>query len=162
MAAARLFPVRRQRGAGADDRRRCSSDPAELARVRERGYAVHARVHLAADRRAVPASSARRAGPADAPQRCVAATAPRASSLPELRLDHLLRLTDDTGIIQHATFSVPARDSGYCVDDNARALIVALHADRLTRLRGHQAARLDVSRLSSRRADARTAASGTS
>jgi uncharacterized protein YyaL (SSP411 family) len=40
-------------------------------------------------------------------------------------------MTDDTGIIQHATFSVPARESGYCVDDNARALIVALHADRL-------------------------------
>ncbi len=57
--------------------------------------------------------------------------AARASSLPELRLDHLIRLTDDTGIIQHATFSVPARNTGYCVDDNARALIVALHADRL-------------------------------
>ena len=55
---------------------------------------------------------------------------PRASSLPELRLDHLNRLTDYTGIIQHATYSVPARSSGYCVDDNARALIVALHADR--------------------------------
>jgi glycosyltransferase involved in cell wall biosynthesis len=52
------------------------------------------------------------------------------SSLPELRLDHLVRLTDDTGVIQHATFTVPARTSGYCVDDNARALIVALHADR--------------------------------
>jgi hypothetical protein len=38
-------------------------------------------------------------------------------------------LTDDTGIVQHATYSVPARASGYCVDDNARALIVALHAD---------------------------------
>ena len=56
---------------------------------------------------------------------------PRASSLPELRLDHLVRLTDDTGVIQHATFSVPSRASGYCSDDNARALIVALHADRL-------------------------------
>ncbi len=56
----------------------------------------------------------------------------RASSLPELRLDHLLRLTDDTGILQHATFSVPARRSGYCVDDNARALLVALEADRLS------------------------------
>jgi glycosyltransferase involved in cell wall biosynthesis len=56
---------------------------------------------------------------------------PRPSSLPELRLDHLVRMTDDTGIIQHATFSVPARETGYCVDDNARALIVALHADRL-------------------------------
>jgi glycosyltransferase involved in cell wall biosynthesis len=55
----------------------------------------------------------------------------RASSLPELRLDHLARLTDDTGVIQHATYSVPARISGYCVDDNARALIVALRADRV-------------------------------
>jgi hypothetical protein len=51
--------------------------------------------------------------------------------LPELRLDHLQRLTDDTGIIQHATYSVPARRTGYCVDDNARALIVALQADRV-------------------------------
>jgi len=56
----------------------------------------------------------------------------RESSLPDLRLDHLLRMTDDTGIIQHATFSVPARRTGYCVDDNARALLVALHAHRVT------------------------------
>ncbi|HET6332114.1 MAG TPA: glycosyltransferase family 4 protein [Polyangiales bacterium] len=54
-----------------------------------------------------------------------------ASSLPELSLDHLIRMTDDTGIIQHATYSVPARQSGYCVDDNARALIVAVQADRI-------------------------------
>jgi hypothetical protein len=53
------------------------------------------------------------------------------SSLPELCLDHLLRMTDDTGIIQHAAYSVPARHTGYCVDDNARALIVAVHADRI-------------------------------
>jgi hypothetical protein len=43
----------------------------------------------------------------------------------------LRRMTDDTGIIQHATYSVPARRTGYCVDDNARALIVAVHSDRL-------------------------------
>jgi len=54
-----------------------------------------------------------------------------ASALPELRLDHLLRMTDDTGIIQHATYSVPARRTGYCVDDNARALIVAVNVDRV-------------------------------
>jgi glycosyltransferase involved in cell wall biosynthesis len=54
-----------------------------------------------------------------------------AGSLPELRIDHLVRMTDDTGLIQHATFSLPARSTGYCVDDNARALIVALEADRL-------------------------------
>ncbi|MCC6907119.1 MAG: glycosyltransferase [Phycisphaerales bacterium] len=56
----------------------------------------------------------------------------RDSSLPEPCLDHLLRLTDDTGIIQHATFSIPARRTGYCVDDNARALLVALLAHRVT------------------------------
>jgi glycosyltransferase involved in cell wall biosynthesis len=54
-----------------------------------------------------------------------------ASALPELCLEHLVRMTDDTGIIQHATYSVPARRSGYCVDDNARALIVAVQADRV-------------------------------
>ncbi len=53
------------------------------------------------------------------------------SALPDLCLDHLLRMTDDTGIIQHASYSVPARSTGYCVDDNARALIVAVHADRI-------------------------------
>jgi glycosyltransferase involved in cell wall biosynthesis len=52
--------------------------------------------------------------------------------LPELRLDHILRMTDDTGIIQHATYSVPARRTGYCVDDNARALLVALQAHQVT------------------------------
>jgi glycosyltransferase involved in cell wall biosynthesis len=54
-----------------------------------------------------------------------------ASALPELNLDHMQRMTDDTGIIQHATYSVPARRTGYCVDDNARALIVAVQADRV-------------------------------
>ncbi len=44
--------------------------------------------------------------------------------LPELKLDHLKNLTDDTGILQHATHTVPDRDHGYCTDDNARALMV--------------------------------------
>jgi glycosyltransferase involved in cell wall biosynthesis len=68
-----------------------------------------------------------RASPRALPTR---SEAPPASSLPDLRLDHLRRMTDDTGIIQHATYSVPARRTGYCVDDNARALIVAVLADR--------------------------------
>ena len=45
--------------------------------------------------------------------------------LPEMKLDHLISLTDDTGILQHATHTVPDRDHGYCTDDNARALMVA-------------------------------------
>jgi hypothetical protein len=47
-----------------------------------------------------------------------------------LRLDHLIRMTDDTGLLQHAAHSVPDRRHGYCVDDNARALIVTLLARR--------------------------------
>ena len=44
--------------------------------------------------------------------------------LPPIKLDFLKRLTDDTGILQHAKFAVPKRKEGYTTDDNARALIV--------------------------------------
>ena len=44
--------------------------------------------------------------------------------LPEIDLRHFHTLTDDTGIFQHAKFTLPNREFGYCVDDNARALIV--------------------------------------
>ena len=55
--------------------------------------------------------------------------APR--ELPELRLDHLSRMTDATGILQHALFTVPNFSEGYCTDDNARAFILALLLDAL-------------------------------
>lgn len=48
--------------------------------------------------------------------------------MPQPKLDHLLRLTDDAGILQHAKFTVPDRHHGYCTDDNARALIAVLMA----------------------------------
>ncbi len=51
--------------------------------------------------------------------------------MPQLKLDHLRRLTDDVGILQHAKFIIPNRFHGYCTDDNARALIVALMAQSL-------------------------------
>ena len=41
-----------------------------------------------------------------------------------LKLDHLKRLTDDTGILQHAIYNVPNYREGYCTDDNARAFIL--------------------------------------
>ena len=44
--------------------------------------------------------------------------------LPELKLDHLFRMSDSTGIFQHASFTVPNFAEGYCTDDNARALLV--------------------------------------
>ena len=51
--------------------------------------------------------------------------------LPELKLDHLFRMSDSTGIFQHACFTVPNFAEGYCTDDNARALALALSLQRL-------------------------------
>jgi hypothetical protein len=45
-------------------------------------------------------------------------------SVPEPPFDHLLRLSDDTGVLEHARGAVPRRRSGYCTDDVARALVV--------------------------------------
>src|ERR1035441_9880532 len=49
--------------------------------------------------------------------------------LPELSADHMQRMTDDTGILQHAIFSVPNASEGYTTDDNARALMVSTRMD---------------------------------
>ncbi len=46
--------------------------------------------------------------------------------LPELKLSHLSRMTDSTGMFQHAIFSVPNFSEGYCTDDNARAFILGV------------------------------------
>ena len=51
--------------------------------------------------------------------------------LPEIKLDHLLRMTDSTGIFQHARHNVPNFDEGYCTDDNARALILSVLLENL-------------------------------
>ena len=48
-----------------------------------------------------------------------------------VKLDHLLSLTDHIAVLQHAKFSVPAREEGYTVDDNARALVFASRAGKL-------------------------------
>jgi glycosyltransferase involved in cell wall biosynthesis len=53
------------------------------------------------------------------------------AQLPELKLDHLFRMSDSTGIFQHASFTVPNFAEGYCTDDNARALVLALMLQRL-------------------------------
>ena len=50
----------------------------------------------------------------------------RAGELPIIKLDHLKRMTDDTGMLQHSIFTIPNYDEGYSIDDNARALIVSV------------------------------------
>jgi glycosyltransferase involved in cell wall biosynthesis len=44
---------------------------------------------------------------------------------PEMQIGHFLSMCDDTGLFQHAVHCVPDRSHGYCVDDNARALLLA-------------------------------------
>jgi glycosyltransferase involved in cell wall biosynthesis len=69
--------------------------------------------------------------------------ASRPYDLPPIRFDHVLRMTDGTGLFQHAIFNVPNYHEGYCTDDNARAFILcnmldevggAPHRDKLDHL----------------------------
>jgi glycosyltransferase involved in cell wall biosynthesis len=57
--------------------------------------------------------------------------ASRPYDLPLRRLDHIVRMSDGTGMIQHAAFNVPNFHEGYCTDDNARAFILCNLLDEL-------------------------------
>jgi glycosyltransferase involved in cell wall biosynthesis len=50
---------------------------------------------------------------------------PHSAAAPDMKIGHFLSMCDDTGLFQHAVHSVPDRSHGYCVDDNARALLLA-------------------------------------
>jgi glycosyltransferase involved in cell wall biosynthesis len=52
-------------------------------------------------------------------------------TLPLVKVDHLSRMTDDTGIFQHAVFAIPNQHEGYTSDDNARALIVSIMVEQI-------------------------------
>ena len=58
------------------------------------------------------------------------ATPKTLNQLPELKLNHVNALTDDTGMLQHAIFTIPNRAEGYTTDDNARALIFTVLLDQ--------------------------------
>ena len=53
----------------------------------------------------------------------------RAAAPVGLPLDAIERMTDGVGMLQHAVYSVPDRDHGYCIDDNARALMMVVRRD---------------------------------
>ena len=48
-----------------------------------------------------------------------------------MKLDHLFRMTDSTGLMQHAIYSIPNFQEGYCTDDNARALVLCTLLEEL-------------------------------
>ncbi|MBI1754603.1 MAG: glycosyltransferase family 4 protein [Acidobacteria bacterium] len=109
-------------------------DPALLTRTRERAYEVGrdmiwssvARRYLESFRQAGADRKAR-------PRKAFAGwtLASRPYDLPPLRLNHVVRMSDGTGIFQHAIFNVPNFHEGYCTDDNARALILCNLLDEL-------------------------------
>lgn len=53
--------------------------------------------------------------------------------LPDITLAHIIRLTDDTGIVQHAKYGIPNLKEGYCLDDNSRALLMTAIAHQKNR-----------------------------
>ena len=57
---------------------------------------------------------------------------PAALDVPVISFDHLLRLSDDTGLFEHARGAIPRREHGYCVDDVARGLVVLSREASLT------------------------------
>ncbi len=52
-------------------------------------------------------------------------------ALPQMHLEHLQHMSDSTGIVQHAIYSIPDHGHGYCTDDNARALILTVLVEEL-------------------------------
>lgn len=57
--------------------------------------------------------------------------AEQSMDLPGLRLDHLSRMTDSAGILQHATYTIGSFNEGYCTDDNARAMLMTVMLEQL-------------------------------
>jgi len=55
----------------------------------------------------------------------------RSGELPPFKLDHLRHMTDETGMLQHAMFTIPLYREGYTTDDNARALVVSTLMEEL-------------------------------
>jgi glycosyltransferase involved in cell wall biosynthesis len=109
-------------------------DPARLERIRVEAYAMgRDMIWPAVALRYLEAFQQARAEYHAAPRTAFAAwtLGSRPYDLPPLRLDHILRMSDGTGIFQHAIFNVPNFHEGYCTDDNARALILCKMLDEL-------------------------------
>lgn len=105
---------------------RLLDNPAELADIRKRSKELGKKMLWPAVAEQYIQAFAAARTEADRRQRIFHAKtlAKRPAELPDLNLNHLRTLTDQTGILQHAIFTVPNYNEGYCVDDNARALML--------------------------------------
>jgi glycosyltransferase involved in cell wall biosynthesis len=104
------------------------TDPERRNGIRQRAYAASRSMiwSRTAERYLAAFASVSRQSP---PLRIVARPEPRRRehrTTPAMRTNHLMAMCDDTGLFQHAVHAVPDRSHGYCVDDNARALLLAL------------------------------------
>jgi glycosyltransferase involved in cell wall biosynthesis len=104
------------------------TDDARRQAMREQAYASSRSMtwQRTAERYLTVFDRARRAQPLKVIARQDDGIAVRDSpTAPQMQLGHFLSMCDDTGLFQHAACSVPDRTHGYCIDDNARALLVA-------------------------------------
>jgi len=109
-------------------------DPARMQATREKAYQMgRAMIWPATALRYLDAFHHAGADRKATPRKAFAewTLASRPYDLPPLRLDHIVRMSDDTGIFQHAIFNVPNYHEGYCTDDNARAFILCNLLDEL-------------------------------
>lgn len=109
-------------------------DPARMLKTREKAYQLgREMIWPAVAQRYIEsfqhAGTDRKAAPRKAFAEWTLASRPY--DLPPLRLNHVVRMSDGTGIFQHAIFNVPNFHEGYCTDDNARALILCILLDEL-------------------------------
>ncbi len=109
-------------------------DPARLETIRREAYAMgREMIWPAVAQRYIESFKRARADRVTAPRATFAEWTldNRPADLPPLRLDHVVRMSDRTGIFQHAIFNVPNFQEGYCTDDNARAFILCTLLDEL-------------------------------
>ncbi|MGE3819890.1 MAG: glycosyltransferase family 4 protein [Isosphaeraceae bacterium] len=114
------------RGLLRDDQRRLTMSREAYSLGREMIWARSADHYLASFQRA-------RLERQDQPYKplAVRTLAEQQAELPDWRLDHLATMTDATGIFQHARYTIPSFDDGYCTDDNARALLLSVMLEEL-------------------------------
>lgn len=102
-------------------------DPARIERIRHRAYdASRSTIWPAVARRYLETFERARAAHRRVTESVLAkgSQATRLGKLPPVRLRHLERMSDGTGIFQHAIYNVPNYHEGYCTDDNARGFIL--------------------------------------